>query len=38
MMANLNHWGTDIDSEDTARQFVEYLRTRQSPTIANQNL
>jgi hypothetical protein len=37
MMANLNHWGTDIDSEDTARQFVEYLRTRQSPTIANQN-
>jgi integrase len=35
---NLARWGGEIDSEDAARQFVEYLRTRQSPTTANDNL
>jgi integrase len=35
---NLARWGGEIDSEDTARQFIEFLRTRQSPTTANDNL
>ena len=38
MKANLTRWGGEMDSEDAARQLVEYLRSRQSPTIANQNL
>jgi integrase len=38
MAANLERWARAIDSEDTARAFVDYLRSRQSPTIANQNL
>jgi len=35
---NLARWGGEINSEDTARQFIEFLRTRQSPTTANDNL
>jgi integrase len=35
---NLARWGKDITSEDNARAFIEYLRTRQSPSTANDNL
>jgi len=38
MKANLTRWKGDIESEPSAREFVEYLRSRQSPTISNQNL
>jgi integrase len=38
MKANLTRWGGEMDSEDAARQLVEYLRSRQSVTVANQNL
>ncbi len=35
---NLQQWGGAIESEDNARGFVEYLRSRQSPITANDNL
>lgn len=38
MLANLKRLNQDIEDEDTARRFVDTLRTRQSPRIANQNL
>ncbi len=35
---NLIRWGGQITDVDTARAFIEYLRSRQSPTTANTNL
>jgi len=35
---NLARWGKDITSEDNARAFIEFLRNRQSPSTANDNL
>lgn len=38
MLSNLKRFKRDVDDEATARQFVDLLRSRQSPLIANQNL
>lgn len=38
LAGNLKRFGLDIHTEQEARQFVDYLRSRQSPRIANQNL
>ncbi len=38
LLANLKRFGKDIVDESTARQFIDLLRSRQSPRIANQNL
>ncbi|WP_157776231.1 tyrosine-type recombinase/integrase [Gloeomargarita lithophora] len=35
---NFERWDGQIDSENTARGFLEFLRSRQSPTTANDNL
>ena len=35
---NLIRWGGQITDVDSARAFIEYLRSRQSPTSANTNL
>lgn len=38
MLSNLKRFGVDIATAEQARDFVEILRKRQSPRIANQNL
>lgn len=38
LLANLKRFGKDIESEAVARKFIGYLRSRQSPLVANQNL
>jgi integrase len=38
MLANLKRFEVDIENEDLARKFIDILRSRQSPRIANQNL
>jgi integrase len=38
LLSNLKRFHKDIASEELAREFVDYLRSRQSPLIANQNL
>ncbi|MBW4554079.1 MAG: site-specific integrase [Aphanocapsa sp. GSE-SYN-MK-11-07L] len=38
LLANLKRFERDIEDEDLARKFVDVLRSRQSPRIANQNL
>ncbi|APB34910.1 phage integrase family protein [Gloeomargarita lithophora Alchichica-D10] len=38
MAANLTRWGRQISDSDSAREFMEFLRSRQSPTTANRNL
>ncbi|MFM7424470.1 MAG: tyrosine recombinase XerC [Elainella sp.] len=38
LLSNLQRFGKDIDSEATARKFIDLLRSRQSARIANQNL
>lgn len=36
--SNLNRFKSNIEDESQAREFVELLRSRQSPSISNQNL
>ena len=38
LLSNLQRFEQSIEDVDTAREFVEVLRSRQSPRIANQNL
>lgn len=38
LLANMKRFGQPIDSEASARKFVDLLRSRQSARIANQNL
>ncbi len=38
MLSNLKRFGRCIEDEEAAREFVEMLRSRQSPRVANQNL
>lgn len=38
LLANLRRFDLSIESEADARKFVDLLRSRQSPLIANQNL
>jgi integrase len=38
LLSNLKRFGKDIINEESAREFVDYIRSRQSPHIANQNL
>lgn len=38
LQSNLSRYGSDIDSEKTAREFIDLLRSRQSGRTANQNL
>jgi len=38
LLANLKRFGQDVTTEKEARAFLDLLRSRQSPLIANQNL
>jgi integrase len=38
LLSHLSRWGKNITTEAEATAFVEHLRSRQSPTVANQNL
>ncbi|MEM6437781.1 MAG: hypothetical protein AAF773_28585, partial [Cyanobacteria bacterium P01_D01_bin.115] len=38
MLSNLKRFGRCIEDEAAAREFVDMLRSRQSPRVANQNL
>lgn len=38
LLSNLQRFDQNIEDVDTAREFVDVLRSRQSPRIANQNL
>ena len=38
MLSNLKRFKVNVEDEPTARAFVDVLRSRQSPRIANQNL
>lgn len=38
LLSNLKRFGKDIEAESEARNFVELLRSRQSPLVSNHNL
>lgn len=38
LLSNIKRFGRSIEDEETARELVDFLRSRQSPQTANQNL